>query len=87
MNLIRLAIVTTSLVFSSCIEFERQEISHIHDDDKDELRLTLVYQGIFGSLKEGFESKKKDAEDLPHHLSNDHESDRPGKFHKGGEAS
>ena len=66
MNLIRLAIVTTSLVFSSCIEFERQEISYIHDDDKDELRLTLVYDGIFGSLKEGFESKKKDAKDLPH---------------------
>ena len=66
MNLIRLAIVTTSLVFSSCIEFERQEISYIHDDDKNELRLTLVYEGIFGSLKEGFESKKKDAQDLPH---------------------
>jgi len=38
---------------SSCIEFEKQEIVYHHDQEKDEIRMTLRYEGIFGNLKEG----------------------------------
>ena len=49
----RLVFFFACLVFSSCIEFEREKITYIHDEEKDELRLTLVYEGIFGNHKEG----------------------------------
>ena len=35
--------------FSSCIEFEREKLTYVHDEEKDELRVTLgtrVYLGI-----------------------------------------
>ena len=38
---------------SSCIEFENQELIYHHDEEKDEIRMTLNYQGIFGNLDKG----------------------------------
>ena len=43
--------------FSSCIEFEREKLTYIHDEEKDELRLTLTYEGIFGNLDKGQNSQ------------------------------
>lgn len=43
--------------FSSCIEFENQELIYHHDDEKDEIRMTLRYEGIFGNLDEGQNSQ------------------------------
>ncbi len=47
-----------SLFFSGCIEFENQEIVYHHDQDKDEIRMTLSYKGIFGNLKGGQNMQK-----------------------------
>ena len=44
--------------FSGCIEFENQEIVYHHDQDKDEIRMTLSYKGIFGNLKGGQNMQK-----------------------------
>jgi hypothetical protein len=43
--------------FSSCIEFEREKLTYIHDEEKDELRVTLTYGGIFGNLDKGQNSQ------------------------------
>ena len=43
--------------FSSCIEFEREKLTYIHDEEKDELRITLAYEGIFGNLDKGKNSQ------------------------------
>lgn len=53
---------------SSCIEFEREELTYIHDEEKDELRVTLVYQGIFGNLDKG-EYTQKNRDDVATHES------------------
>jgi hypothetical protein len=53
---------------SSCIEFEREELTYIHDEEKDELRVTLVYQGIFGNLDKG-EYSQKNRNDVATHNS------------------
>ena len=47
---------------SSCIEFEKQEIVYHHDQEKDEIRMTLRYEGIFGNLKGG-QNMQKNLED------------------------
>ncbi len=47
-----------SLFFSGCIEFENQEIVYHHDQNKDEIRMTLSYKGIFGNLKGGQNMQK-----------------------------
>ena len=51
--------------FSSCIEFEREKLTYIHDEEKNEIRMTLRYEGIFGNLKKSgqFESYQKTPED------------------------
>ena len=51
--------------FSSCIEFENQELIYHHDDEKDEIRMTLRYEGIFGNLKKSgqFASYQKTPDD------------------------
>jgi hypothetical protein len=41
------------LSFTGCIEFEKQELVYHHDQEKDEIRMTLRYEGIFGNLKGG----------------------------------
>ncbi len=43
---------------SSCIEFESQTIVYHHDKEKDEIRMTLRYEGIFGNLKGGQNMQK-----------------------------
>ena len=46
------------LSFTGCIEFEKQELVYHHDQEKDEIRLTLRYEGIFGNLKGGQNMQK-----------------------------
>ena len=48
--------------FTGCIEFEKQEIVYHHNQEKDEIRMTLCYEGIFGNLKGG-QNMEKNAED------------------------
>ena len=55
-------ILSTSLLFylllsfTSCIEFESQELTYRHDEKEDTLLVTLRYEGIFGSTKtDGFD--------------------------------
>jgi hypothetical protein len=57
--------VCLGLSFSGCIEFEDQEIVYHHDEEKDEIRMTLCYEGIFGNLKKSgqFVSYQKTPED------------------------
>ena len=43
--------------FSSCIEFEREKLTYIYNEEKDELRVTLTYEGIFGNLDKGKNSQ------------------------------
>ena len=43
--------------FSSCIEFEREKLTYVHDEEKDELRVTLTYEGIFGNFAKGKNSQ------------------------------
>ena len=44
------------LSFTSCIEFENQELVCRHDQEEDALLVTLRYEGIFGSIKtDGFD--------------------------------
>ena len=50
------------LSFTGCIEFEKQEIVYHHDQEKDEIRMTLRYEGIFGNLKGG-QNMQKNLED------------------------
>ena len=47
-----------SVFLSSCIEFETEEIVYHHDEEKDEIRMTLTYEGIFGNLKGGQNMQK-----------------------------
>ena len=48
---------------SSCIEFESQDLVYHHDDEKDEIRITLNYQGIFGNLDKG-QNTQNNPEDM-----------------------
>jgi hypothetical protein len=41
------------LSFTSCIEFESQELTYRHDQKEDALLVTLRYEGIYGSTKAG----------------------------------
>ena len=46
------------LSFTGCIEFESQEIVYHHDQEKDEIRMILRYEGIFGNMKGGQNMQK-----------------------------
>lgn len=63
-----LIVFSFSLGFSSCIEFEREKLTYIHDVEKDELRVTLIYEGIFGNLDKG-EYSRKNRDDVATHDS------------------
>jgi hypothetical protein len=54
--------------FSSCIEFEKEKLTYVHDEEKDELRVTLTYEGIFGNLDKG-EYSQKNRDDVATHDS------------------
>ena len=54
--------------FSSCIEFEQEKLTYFHDEEKDELRVTLTYEGIFGNLDKG-EYSQKNRDDVATHDS------------------
>ena len=63
-----LIVLSFSLAFSSCIEFERQKLAYVHDEEKDELRVTLTYEGNFGNLDKG-EYSQKNRDDVATHNS------------------
>jgi hypothetical protein len=44
--------------FTGCIEFEKQELVYHHDQKKDEIRMTLRYEGIFGNPDRGQNTQK-----------------------------
>ena len=51
-------VILFSFGLSSCIEFEQEKLTYIHDEERDELRITLTYEGIFGNLdKESIHKK------------------------------
>jgi hypothetical protein len=54
--------------FSSCIEFEQEKLTYVHDEEKDELSVTLTYEGIFGNLDKG-EYSQKNRDDVATHDS------------------
>jgi hypothetical protein len=54
--------------FSSCIEFEKEKLTYVHDEEKDELSVTLTYEGIFGNLDKG-EYSQKNRDDVATHDS------------------
>lgn len=56
-------IVAISFLLCSCIEFEKQELVYSHDTEKDELRVSLKYQGIFGNLEKG-QSTQNNSNDI-----------------------
>ena len=57
------------LSFTGCIEFEKEELVYQHDQEKDEIRMTLRYEGIFGNLKKSgqFASYPKTPDDKATH--------------------
>jgi len=57
------------LSFTGCIEFEKEELVYQHDQEKDEIRMTLRYEGIFGNLKKSgqFASYQKTPDDKATH--------------------
>ena len=58
----RIFFLLAPLFLSSCIEFESQEIVYYLDQEKDEIRMTLRYEGIFGSIKGGQNMQKNPGE-------------------------
>tara|TARA_X000001036_G_scaffold426192_1_gene453303 strand:- start:2730 stop:3668 length:939 start_codon:yes stop_codon:yes gene_type:complete len=58
-----LVILFICTALSSCIEFENQELIYHHDEEKDEIRMTLNYQGIFGNLDKG-QNTQNNPEDM-----------------------
>ena len=63
-----LVILFICTALSSCIEFESQDLVYHHDNEKDELRVTLTYEGIFGNLDKG-EYSRKNRNDVATHNS------------------
>ena len=63
-----LVILFICTALSSCIEFESQDLVYHHDNEKDELRVTLTYEGIFGNLDKG-EYSRKNRNDVGTHNS------------------
>jgi hypothetical protein len=58
-----LVILFICTALSSCIEFESQDLVYHHDEEKDEIRITLNYQGIFGNLDKG-QNTQNNPEDI-----------------------
>jgi hypothetical protein len=46
--------------FSSCIEFESQELAYRYEKEDDTLLVTLKYEGIYGTTKDGFDDRSDD---------------------------
>ena len=61
-------VILFSFGLSSCIEFEQEKLTYIHDEERDELRITLTYEGIFGNLDKG-EYSQKNRDDVATHES------------------
>ena len=46
-------VACVATLFSSCMEFESQEVVYRYHEAEDTLLVTLRYEGIFGTAKEG----------------------------------
>ncbi|MFP6837207.1 MAG: hypothetical protein VB948_14010 [Pseudomonadales bacterium] len=47
-----------ALLLGGCVEFERQTMVYRHDTERDELRMLMIYEGIYGSGREERDRKE-----------------------------
>ncbi len=56
----RFLVACLLIPFSSCIEFESQELAYHYEKKDDTLLVTLKYEGIYGATKAGFDDRLDD---------------------------
>lgn len=56
----RFLVACLLIPFSSCIEFESQELAYHYEKKADTLLVTLKYEGIYGATKAGFDDRLDD---------------------------
>ena len=56
----RFLVVCLVITFSSCMEFESQELAYRYEKNDDTLLVTLKYEGIYGAIKAGFDDRSDD---------------------------
>ena len=56
----RFIVICSVIPFSSCIEFESQELAYRYEKNDDTLLVTLKYEGIYGAIKAGFDDRSND---------------------------
>ena len=56
----RLIVICSVIPFSSCIEFESQELVYRYEKKNDTLLIALKYEGIYGAIKAGFDDRSDD---------------------------
>jgi hypothetical protein len=56
----RLIVICSVIPFSSCIEFESQELVYRYEEKNDTLLIALKYEGIYGATKAGFDDRSDD---------------------------
>ena len=56
----RFIVICSVIPFSSCIEFESQELVYRYEKKNDTLLIALKYDGIYGSIKAGFDDRSDD---------------------------
>ena len=56
----RLIVICSVIPFSSCIEFESQELVYRYEKEDDTLLIALKYEGIYGATKAGFDDRSDD---------------------------
>jgi hypothetical protein len=56
----RFFVVCLVITFSSCMEFESQELAYRYEKEDDTLLVTLKYEGIYGTTKDGFDDRSDD---------------------------
>ena len=57
----RFIVICSVIPFSSCIEFESQELVYRYEKKNDTLLIALKYEGIYGATKAGFDDRSDDA--------------------------
>ncbi len=56
----RFIVICSVIPFSSCIEFESQELVYRYEKKNDTLLIALKYEGIYGAIKAGFDDRSDD---------------------------
>jgi hypothetical protein len=56
----RFIVICSVIPFSSCMEFESQELAYRYAKNDDTLLVTLKYEGIYGAIKAGFDDRSDD---------------------------